>query len=70
MATPAIPIPDTNLNRRPWKIVSGGQTGVDRAGLVAAMALGILHAAADDSELMAAEFTDPYAATGRPVAHR
>jgi hypothetical protein len=25
------------MNRRPWKIVSGGQTGVDRAGLVAAM---------------------------------
>ena len=27
--------------RRPWKIVSGGQTGVDRAGLVAAMELGL-----------------------------
>ena len=25
------------LNRQPWKIISGGQTGVDRAGLVAAM---------------------------------
>ena len=24
-------------NRRPWKIASGGQTGVDRAGLAAAM---------------------------------
>ncbi len=43
MATPEIPIPGTNLNRRPWKIVSGGQTGVDCAGLVAAMALGIPH---------------------------
>ena len=31
-----------NVNgRRPWKIVSGGQTGVDRAGLVAAMELGL-----------------------------
>ena len=25
------------LNRQPWKIISGGQTGVDRAALVAAM---------------------------------
>ncbi len=29
------------MNRRPWKIVSGGQTGVDRAGLVAAMSFSI-----------------------------
>ena len=28
-------------NRRPWKIVSGGQTGVDRAGLAAAMSYSI-----------------------------
>ena len=26
-----------SVNKRPWKIISGGQTGVDRAGLVAAM---------------------------------
>lgn len=26
-----------SLNKRPWRIISGGQTGVDRAGLVAAM---------------------------------
>ena len=30
-----------SLNKRPWKIVSGGQTGVDRAGLVAAMSFSI-----------------------------
>ena len=29
------------MNCRPWKIVSGGQTGVDRAGLVAAMSFSI-----------------------------
>lgn len=29
------------MNKRPWKIVSGGQTGVDRAGLAAAMSFGI-----------------------------
>ncbi len=29
------------MNRRPWKIVSGGQTGVDRAGLAAAMSYSI-----------------------------
>jgi len=32
---------EKSLNRRPWKIVSGGQTGVDRAGLVAAMSFSI-----------------------------
>ena len=26
-----------SVNKRPWKIISGGQNGVDRAGLVAAM---------------------------------
>ena len=26
-----------SLNMRPWRIISGGQTGVDRAGLPAAM---------------------------------
>lgn len=26
-----------SLNKRPWRVISGGQTGVDRAGLVAAM---------------------------------
>ena len=26
-----------SLNTRPWRIISGGQTGVDRAALVAAM---------------------------------
>lgn len=26
-----------SLSKRPWRIISGGQTGVDRAGLVAAM---------------------------------
>ena len=26
-----------SVNKRPWKIISGGQTGVDRAGIVAAM---------------------------------
>ena len=26
-----------SLNKRPWRIISGGQTGVDRAGLTAAM---------------------------------
>ena len=25
-----------SLNKRPWRVISGGQTGVDRAGLVAA----------------------------------
>lgn len=30
-----------SMNRRPWKIVSGGQTGVDRAALVAAMSYSI-----------------------------
>ena len=30
-----------SLNKRPWRIISGGQTGVDRAGLVAAMAFSI-----------------------------
>ena len=34
-------IPKKSLNRRPWKIVSGGQTGVDRAALVAAMTFSI-----------------------------
>ena len=33
---PLVSLPKS-MNRRPWKIVSGGQTGVDRAGLVAAM---------------------------------
>ena len=27
-----------SVNKRPWRIISGGQTGVDRAALVAAMA--------------------------------
>ena len=31
----------TGTGRRPWKIVSGGQTGVDRAGLSAAVACGL-----------------------------
>lgn len=35
------PSPAGRRLRRPWKIVSGGQTGVDRAGLVAAMELGL-----------------------------
>lgn len=30
-----------NTSKRRWKIVSGGQTGVDRAGLVAAMSAGL-----------------------------
>lgn len=30
-----------SLNTRPWRIISGGQTGVDRAGLVAAMTYSI-----------------------------
>ena len=30
-----------SLNKRPWRIISGGQTGVDRAGLVAAMSYSI-----------------------------
>lgn len=30
-----------SLNKRPWRIISGGQTGVDRAGLVAAMTYSI-----------------------------
>lgn len=30
-----------SVNKRPWRIISGGQTGVDRAGLVAAMTYGI-----------------------------
>ena len=30
-----------SLNKRPWRIISGGQTGVDRAGLVAAMSFSI-----------------------------
>ena len=34
--TPLVSI-KMSRNRRPWKIVSGGQTGVDRAGLAAAM---------------------------------
>lgn len=36
-------IPKKSLNRRPWKIVSGGQTGIDRAALVAAMTFSIPH---------------------------
>ena len=38
--TPLVSI-KMSLNRRPWKIVSGGQTGVDRAGLAAAMSFSI-----------------------------
>ena len=38
--TPFVPM-SKSMNRRPWKIVSGGQTGVDRAGLVAAMSFSI-----------------------------
>jgi len=38
--TPLVAIMEIR-NRRPWKIVSGGQTGVDRAGLAAAMSFGI-----------------------------
>lgn len=38
--TPFVPI-SKSMNRRPWKIVSGGQTGVDRAGLAAAMSFSI-----------------------------
>ncbi len=38
--TPLAPL-SKSMNRRPWKIVSGGQTGVDRAGLVAAMSFSI-----------------------------
>ena len=30
-----------SVNRRPWRIISGGQTGVDRAALVAAMSYSI-----------------------------
>ena len=30
-----------SLNTRPWRIISGGQTGVDRAGLVVAMTYSI-----------------------------
>ena len=30
-----------SLNTRPWRIISGGQTGVDRAALVAAMSFSI-----------------------------
>lgn len=37
---PLVPL-SKSMNRRPWKIVSGGQTGVDRAGLVAAMSFSI-----------------------------
>ena len=33
---PYVSLPE-GMNRRPWKIVSGGQTGVDRAGLTTAM---------------------------------
>jgi hypothetical protein len=33
---PSVSLPE-GMNRRPWKIVSGGQTGVDRAGLTTAM---------------------------------
>ena len=38
--TPLAPL-SKSMNRRPWKIVSGGQTGVDRAGLVAAMSFSL-----------------------------
>ena len=38
--TPLVSIKKSR-NRRPWKIVSGGQTGVDRAGLAAAMSFSI-----------------------------
>ena len=38
--TPLVSI-KMSRNRRPWKIVSGGQTGVDRAGLAAAMSFSI-----------------------------
>ena len=38
--TPLVSIKESR-NRRPWKIVSGGQTGVDRAGLAAAMSFSI-----------------------------
>ena len=38
--TPLVSI-KMSRNRRPWKIVSGGQTGVDRAGLVAAMSFSL-----------------------------
>ena len=37
---PFVSLPKS-MNRRPWKIVSGGQTGVDRAGLAAAMSFSI-----------------------------
>ena len=37
---PFVSLPKS-MNRRPWIIVSGGQTGVDRAGLVAAMSYSI-----------------------------
>lgn len=37
---PIVSLPKSK-NRRPWKIVSGGQTGVDRAGLAAAMSYSI-----------------------------
>ena len=30
-----------SVNTRPWRIISGGQTGVDRGGLVAAMSYSI-----------------------------
>ena len=38
--TPFVPM-SKSMNRRPWKIVSGGQTGVDRAALAAAMSFSI-----------------------------
>ena len=38
--TPFVSLPESR-NHRSWKIVSGGQTGVDRAALAAATALGI-----------------------------
>ena len=38
--TPLVPL-RASINRRPWKIVSGGQTGVDRAALIAAMSFSI-----------------------------
>ena len=37
---PFVSLPKS-MNRRPWTIVSGGQTGVDRAGLAAAMSYSI-----------------------------
>ena len=37
---PIVSLPKS-MNRRPWIIVSGGQTGVDRAGLAAAMSYSI-----------------------------